>query len=61
PGKRIFLCIHFCIFMSFATPSDSNDENCPVYTAMHGEGEWEPECIAERIEDIIEKVKGNVG
>ena len=39
---------------------DSNDENCPVYTAMHGEGEWEPECIAERIEDIIEKVKGNV-
>lgn len=41
---------------------DSNDENCPVYTtAMHGEGEWELECIAERIEDIIEKVKGNVG
>ncbi|PGU11145.1 hypothetical protein, partial [Bacillus thuringiensis] len=40
---------------------DSNDENCPVYTAMHGEGEWEKECIAERIEDIIEKVKGNVG
>ncbi|EOP90918.1 hypothetical protein [Bacillus cereus] len=39
---------------------DSNDENCPVYTAMHGEGEWELECIAERIEDIIEKVKGNV-
>ena len=28
---------------------------------MHGEGEWELECIAERIEDIIEKVKGNVG
>jgi hypothetical protein len=27
---------------------------------MHGEGEWELECIAERIEDIIEKVKGNV-
>ncbi|MEW4072569.1 hypothetical protein Q0O08_32045, partial [Bacillus thuringiensis] len=21
PGKRIFLCIHFWIFMSFATPS----------------------------------------
>lgn len=40
---------------------DSNDENCPVYTAMHGEGEGELECIAERIEDIIEKVKGNVG
>ncbi|MBD8074819.1 hypothetical protein MOE39_10800 [Bacillus cereus] len=39
---------------------DSNDKNCPVYTAMHGEGDWEPECIAERIEDIIEKVKGNV-
>ncbi|AKR11802.1 hypothetical protein [Bacillus thuringiensis] len=39
---------------------DSNDEDCPVYTAMHGEGDWELECIAERIEDIIEKVKGNV-
>lgn len=39
---------------------DSNDENCPVYTAMHGEGEWEKECIAERIEDVIEKVKGDV-
>ncbi|MGG0203185.1 hypothetical protein [Bacillus mycoides] len=39
---------------------DSNNENCPVYTAMHGEGDWEP-CIAKRIEDVIEKVKGNVG
>ncbi|MCU5663770.1 hypothetical protein AB3U43_28785 [Bacillus cereus] len=39
---------------------DSNDENCPVYKAMHGEGDWELECIAKRIEDIIEKVKGNV-
>ncbi|KXY43645.1 hypothetical protein OB969_15320 [Bacillus cereus] len=29
-------------------------------TAMHGEGDWELECIAKRIEDIIEKVKGNV-
>ena len=36
-------------------------KNCPVYTAMHGEGDWEPECIAKRIEDVIEKVKGNVG
>lgn len=25
------------------------------------EGDWEPECIAKRIEDVIEKVKGNVG
>ncbi|MBG9595940.1 hypothetical protein ACFVV6_20425 [Bacillus mycoides] len=40
---------------------DSNDENYSVYTAMHGEGDWEPECIAKRIEDVIEKVKGNVG
>ncbi|MGG5739628.1 MULTISPECIES: hypothetical protein [Bacillus cereus group] len=40
---------------------DSNDENYPVYTAMHGEGEWEKECITERIEDVIEKVQGNVG
>ncbi|MBE7104382.1 hypothetical protein FT637_15390 [Bacillus cereus] len=39
---------------------DSNDENCPVYTAMHGEGDWEAECIAERIEDVIEKVKDNL-
>ncbi|MFJ8525049.1 hypothetical protein [Bacillus cereus] len=39
---------------------DSNDENCPVYTAMHGEGDWEIECIAERIEDVIEKVKDNL-
>ncbi|GLV63496.1 hypothetical protein Bmyc01_21660 [Bacillus mycoides] len=39
---------------------DSNDENYPVYTAMHGEGEWEKECIAERIEDVIEKVKGSL-
>ncbi|HDR7794597.1 TPA: hypothetical protein QCY19_003240 [Bacillus luti] len=36
---------------------DSNDENCPVYTAMHAEGQWEPECIVERIEDLIEKLK----
>lgn len=39
---------------------DSNDENCPVYTAMHGEGDWEKECITERIEDVIEKVKGSL-
>ncbi|MGE6540550.1 hypothetical protein [Bacillus luti] len=39
---------------------DSNDENCPVYTAMHGEEDWEPECIAERIEVVIEKVKGSL-
>ncbi|MGE6348867.1 hypothetical protein ACQKIY_16465 [Bacillus mycoides] len=39
---------------------DSNDEKCPVYAAMHGEGDWEPECIAKRIEDVIEKVKGNL-
>ncbi|UNP76078.1 hypothetical protein MN033_22985 [Bacillus nitratireducens] len=40
---------------------DSNDENYPVYTAMHGEGDWESECIAKRIEDVIEKVKENLG
>ncbi|HDX9631689.1 TPA: hypothetical protein ROY30_005456 [Bacillus cereus] len=39
---------------------DSNDENCPVYTAMHGEGDWESECIAERIEVVIEKVKDSL-
>ncbi|CAM4159036.1 hypothetical protein BAMA_11705 [Bacillus manliponensis] len=36
---------------------DTNDKKCPVYTAEHGEGFWEPICIAESIEDIIREIK----
>lgn len=32
---------------------DTNDERLPVYTAMHGEGEWAPNKIAESINSFI--------
>jgi hypothetical protein len=32
---------------------DINDEDLPVYTAMHGEGEWNPDLIASSFQNFI--------
>lgn len=35
---------------------DKDEPGCPVYTAFHGEGTWEPICIAPSILTLLEVI-----
>ena len=36
---------------------DTSVNNMPVYTAMHGQGRWEPELIADTFDGFVESLK----